>query len=173
MCVWDRTGRRRDKEQKSSLLYADVKPRNRESQSIPHEKQGIKLAPHDEGMIRHSIKKIRKIPWNCIWGHESLTPIIKKPKPSIWLTLSIRKTLGGVARSWLQDRQIWLTALCWITVLWLYLLLISFCFCIFIRLFVPDEGLCLSSKICRNKLCVVWQSLSFLNMLPLQQYNFY
>ena len=116
MCAWDGTGRRRDKEQKSSLLYADVKPRNRESQSIPHEKQGIKLAPHDEGMIRHSIKKIRKIPWNCIWGHESLTSIIKKPKPSIWLTLSIRKTLGGVARSWLQDRQIWLTALCWITV---------------------------------------------------------
>ena len=116
MCAWDGTGRRRDKEQKSSLLYADVKRRNRESQSIPHEKQGIKLAPHDEGMIRHSIKKIRKIPWNCIWGHESLTPIIKKPKPSIWLTLSIRKTLGGVARSWLQDRQIWLTALFWITV---------------------------------------------------------
>ena len=60
MCAWDGTGRRRDKEQKSSLLYADVKPRNRESQSIPHEKQGIKLAPHDEGMIRHSIKKNKK-----------------------------------------------------------------------------------------------------------------
>ena len=62
MCAWDGTGRRRDKEQKSFLLYADVKRRNRKTQSIPHEKQGIKLAPHDEGLIRHSIKKIRKTP---------------------------------------------------------------------------------------------------------------
>ena len=60
--AWIGTGRRRDKEQKSSFLYADVKRRNRESQSIPHEKQGIKLAPHDELAIRHSIEKIRKMP---------------------------------------------------------------------------------------------------------------
>ena len=114
--AWIGAGRRRDQERKSSLLYADVKRRNRESQSIPHEKQGIKLAPHDELAIRHSIKKIRKIPWNCIWGHESLTSIISKTKPGIWSTLSIRKTLGGVARSWLQVRQFWLTAQFGITV---------------------------------------------------------
>ena len=60
--AWIGTGRRRDKEQKSSFLYADVKRQNRESRSIPHEKQGIKLAPHDELAIRHSIQKIRKIP---------------------------------------------------------------------------------------------------------------
>ena len=58
--AWIGTGKRRDKEQKSSFLYADVKRRNRESQSIPHEKQGIILAPHDELAIRLSIKKIRK-----------------------------------------------------------------------------------------------------------------
>ena len=59
---WIGTGRRRDKEKKSFFLYADVKRRNRESQLIPHEKQGIKLAPHDELAIRHSIEKIRKMP---------------------------------------------------------------------------------------------------------------
>ena len=64
--AWIWTGRRQDKEQKSSFLYAEVKRQNRESQSIPHEKQGIKLAPHDELAIRHSIKEIRKIPRNCI-----------------------------------------------------------------------------------------------------------
>ena len=37
--AWIGTGRRRDQEQKSSFLYADVKRRNRESQSIPHENQ--------------------------------------------------------------------------------------------------------------------------------------
>ena len=58
--AWIGAGRRRDQERKSSLLYADVKRRNRESQSIPHEKQGIKLAPHDELAIRHSIKKNMK-----------------------------------------------------------------------------------------------------------------
>ena len=60
--AWIGTGRRRDQEQKSSFLYADVKRRNKESQSIPHEKQGINLAPHDELAIRLSIKEIRKIP---------------------------------------------------------------------------------------------------------------
>ena len=58
--AWIGAGIRRDQERKSSLLYADVKRRNRESQSIPHEKQGIKLAPHDELAIRHSIKKNKK-----------------------------------------------------------------------------------------------------------------
>ena len=57
---WLTTGRCRDKEHKLFFLYADVKRRNRESQLIPHEKQGINLSPHDELAIRHCIKKNKK-----------------------------------------------------------------------------------------------------------------
>ena len=55
------TGTPGDEELKSYFQYADVKPRNRASQPIPHEKQGIYPTPHGQVAIRQSVKAQRKI----------------------------------------------------------------------------------------------------------------